>query len=158
MTSTEKKSKVKIVIQQCLSARLELPDDEGQLTIGRGMIAFVCFLAGADEEDALKAADIVCKVRLSETDDAGNSKRVAILDLPGDLLIIPQATLGGKLKGKALQYHSNIEKDFGRKLYGAFCEKLATIMDEGRLQKGFYGARQVLSMETNGPFTHVLEL
>jgi len=40
-----------------------------------------------------------------------------IVDVSGDLLIIPQATLGGRLNGHRFQYHHNINKDTGLEFY-----------------------------------------
>ena len=40
-----------------------------------------------------------------------------VVDLPGDLLIIPQATLGGRLNGHRFQYHHNINKDVGLEFF-----------------------------------------
>ena len=36
------------------------------------------------------------------------------------MLLFVQATLGGKMKGKSIQYHSNISKDEGRIFYDKF--------------------------------------
>ena len=96
-------------------------------------------------------------------DDRG--KFVSVLDLPGDILIVPQATLGGNLKGKVMQYHRNINKEDGLKLYSAFvqqCEEASRnsskCLEHNKTVKfGTYGNRQVLSIVTNGPFTHHLE-
>lgn len=89
-----------------------------------------------------------------------------ILELPGDILVIPQATLGGRLKGKQMQYHSNVEKNMGMELYTSFVEGLrqattssATWQEANcTVHHGTYGNRQVLSMDTNGPYSHVIEL
>nr|KAG5712888.1 hypothetical protein BaRGS_007485 [Batillaria attramentaria] len=62
-------------------------------------------------------AKLALTVRLSESDDG---KLVSVIDLPGDVLIIPQATLGGTVKGKVMQYHKNIAKDEGLQLYSEF--------------------------------------
>lgn len=101
-------------------------------------------------------------VKLSETE---GGKYVSILDLPGSVLIIPQATLGGKLKGRSMQYHANIEKERGNVLYSLLvtqCER--ELMANARcteagvvLKHGTYGNRQVLKVDTNGPFTHMIE-
>lgn len=90
-----------------------------------------------------------------------------MLELPGSLLIVPQATLGGKAKGKGMQYHNNISKEDGLKLYSSFislCEKeLMTAAGEtGReaevtVRHGTYGQRQVLQLDTNGPYTHLMD-
>ena len=101
-------------------------------------------------------------VRLSETD---GGKLVSILDLPGDLLIVPQATLGGRLKGRAMQYHNIIDKSAGFRLYGEFTELCKSTVNSNSIsqekncvvQCGTYGNRQVLEIDTNGPYTHILE-
>lgn len=84
---------------------------------------------------------------------------VSVLELPGSLLIVPQATLGGKAKGRAMQYHNNIGKEDGLRLYTDFvslCEKELTGADVA-VKHGTYGNRQVLKLDTNGPYTHVME-
>lgn len=101
-------------------------------------------------------------MKLSETE---NGKLVSILDLPGNVLIIPQATLGGRVKGRNMQYHSNSGKEDGLELYSQFvalCEKeLAAnskCAEAGVVVKhGTYGNRQVLKLDTNGPYTHLIE-
>ena len=109
------------------------------------------------------AAKQALTCRLSRND---SGRLVSVLDLPGDVLIVPQATLGGKLKGKAMQYHNNIDKDKGLELYEHFVETCRRLLDESACAKergcvvrcGTYGNLQVLQLNTNGPFTHVLEL
>ncbi|KAF3845517.1 hypothetical protein F7725_008680 [Dissostichus mawsoni] len=94
---------------------------------------------------------------LHTSSDSG--KMVSVLDLPGSVLIVPQATLGGKVKGRAMQYHNNIGKEDAKRLYNAFvslCEKEVT-SEEVTVKHGTYGNRQVLNMDTNGPYTHLME-
>lgn len=101
-------------------------------------------------------------VKLSETE---NGKHVSILDLPGNILIIPQATLGGKVKGRNMQYHSNSGKEEGLELYSQFvtlCEKELAANSKCAeagvvVEHGTYGNRQVLKLDTNGPYTHLVE-
>ncbi|XP_054758882.2 D-aminoacyl-tRNA deacylase 2-like isoform X3 [Lytechinus pictus] len=174
LMAEEKKSgvtsnlKAKIVIQQCLSATLQVkPQSDGveaeYVEIDRGVVLYVCFLKGADEETVEKMAKFALNIRLSEA--LTGSKLVSILDLPGDILVVPQATLGGKAKGKMMQYHSNISKDTGRELYQKFvdlCEadiarNARTSEANCKVRGGTYGNRQVLSLQTNGPFTHTME-
>lgn len=150
----------RIVIQQCLSASLTLPGGTEQpevIEIGAGVVVFVCFLDGATEETVNKLVKHITNVRLSE-DDTG--KRRSVIDVQGNILIVPQATLGGKLKGKAMQYHLNVEKTLGEGLYHKLCQEVRKAVEEstsGNVKCGVYGARQVLKMDTNGPFTHIIE-
>lgn len=100
-------------------------------------------------------------MKLCET---ATGKYTSVLELPGSVLIVPQATLGGKPKGKGMQYHGNIGKDEGLKLYDSFvslcqselsaCQKTDTFTE---VKRGTYGNRQVLKLDTNGPYTHLME-
>ena len=86
----------------------------------------------------------------------------SILDLPGDLLIIPQATLGGRLNGHRFQYHCNVSKDAGLDLYNALVLSLRDLYAHSNSNRvvhaGSYGIRQIYSCETNGPSMHLLEM
>ncbi|XP_066044492.1 D-aminoacyl-tRNA deacylase 2 isoform X2 [Chamaea fasciata] len=136
-------ARARALLQQSVSARLQVrPPESGSeaqwVEIQRGLVIYICFFKGADE-------DLVPRI--------------------GDVLIIPQATLGGKPKGRKMQYHANIEKEKGFELYSQFvtlCEKelaaSAKCMEAGVLVKhGTYGNRQVLKLDTNGPYTHLIE-
>lgn len=101
-------------------------------------------------------------MKLSETE---TGKHVSILDLPGNILIIPQATLGGRVKGRNMQYHSNSGKEEGLELYSQFvslCKKELAANSKCAeagvvVEHGTYGNRQVLTLDTNGPYTHLIE-
>ncbi|XP_043930479.1 D-aminoacyl-tRNA deacylase 2 [Protopterus annectens] len=155
------------VVQQCLHATLQVkPADSGSeaewTEIERGMVIYVCFFKKATEDIIPKMVNSLLNMKLCEME---NGKLVSVLDLPGNILIVPQATLGGKAKGRNMQYHSNIGKEEGIHLYSQFvsqCEKELTTSDKclemGVLVKhGTYGNRQVLKLDTNGPFTHLIE-
>ena len=97
-------------------------------------------------------------VRLSE----GDSRLVSVLELPGDILIVPQATLGGRVKGRSMQYHGNVDKQTGSQLYEQFVGRCREAVQQTAKQCavhcGTYGIRQVLSMVTNGPYSHVVDI
>ncbi|XP_004584799.2 D-aminoacyl-tRNA deacylase 2 [Ochotona princeps] len=155
------------LLQQCVHARLQVRPAEGDaaaqwVEVERALVIYVCFFKGADKELLPKMVNTLLNVKLSETE---NGKHVSVLDLPGNVLIIPQATLGGRVKGRSMQYHSNSGKEEGSELYAQFvslCEKeLATnskCAEAGVVVKhGTYGNRQVLKLDTNGPYTHLIE-
>ncbi|XP_060919529.1 D-aminoacyl-tRNA deacylase 2-like [Labrus mixtus] len=155
------------VLQQCLQARLQVkPADEHSeaefVQVDRGMVIYVCFFKGATDEILPKMVSTLLNLRLCETD---SGKFASVLELPGSVLIVPQATLGGKAKGRGMQYHNNIGKEDGLRLYGTFvslCEKELTAAAasgeaEVTVKHGTYGNRQVLKLDTNGPYTHLME-
>ena len=192
---------VKLVIQQCLSARLKPPPNEeegdfGDRSIREGMVVFVCFSKGATEAAAIRAAEATSRLKLCEPPEVekesearytettqvppSRRKRMSVLERRGDVLVVPQATLGAKLKGKgrgnnSLQYHGNVDKADGERLFAAFCAALKSLVEENdagevpesqgsqgsqgpRVVGGVYGARQRLTMDTDGPYTHILQL
>ncbi|KAK2826792.1 hypothetical protein Q5P01_021006 [Channa striata] len=157
------------VLQQCLHARLQVKpaDDQSEaqfVQINRGMVMYICFFKGATDDILPKMVSTLLNLRLCESD---SGKLVSVLELPGSLLIVPQATLGGKAKGRGMQYHNNIGKEDGLRLYSSFvalCEKelMAAAAPAGSgaevtVKHGTYGNRQVLKLDTNGPYTHLME-
>uniref|UniRef100_A0A4W5N0M0 D-aminoacyl-tRNA deacylase n=1 Tax=Hucho hucho TaxID=62062 RepID=A0A4W5N0M0_9TELE len=130
--------------------------------IDRGMVVYICFFKGTTEEIIPKIVNTLLNLKLCEAD---SGKYVSVLDLPGNVLIVPQATLGGKAKGKGMQYHHNIGKEEGQQLYSNFvslCEKELALSSKSSetgmiVKHGTYGNRQVLKLDTNGPYTHLMD-
>ncbi|KAM8916571.1 D-aminoacyl-tRNA deacylase 2-like isoform 2-T2 [Spinachia spinachia] len=122
--------------------------------IERGMVIYICFFKGATDDLLPKMASTLLNLRLCESD---SGKMVSVSELPGHLLIVPQATLGGKAKGRALQYHDNIGKEDGLRLYGAFVSLCEERLAAASVKHGTYGNRQVLKLDTNGPYTHLMD-
>lgn len=169
MSETGRAPVARTVLQQCLQARLQVKPaeelSEAQFVqIDRGMVIYVCFFKGATDDILPKMVSTLLNLRLCESD---SGKLVSLLELPGSLLIVPQATLGGKSKGRGMQYHNNTGKEDGLRLYSSFvslCEKELTAAAasagsaaEVTVKHGTYGNRQVLKLDTNGPYTHLME-
>ncbi|XP_041828181.1 D-aminoacyl-tRNA deacylase 2 [Melanotaenia boesemani] len=168
MTENSSGPVARTVLQQCLQARLQVrPAEEHAeaqfVQIDRGMVVYVCFFRGATDDILPKMVSTLLNMRLCES---SSGKMVSVCQLPGSLLIVPQATLGGRAKGRAMQYHSNIGKEDGLRLYQAFvslCEQelksaaAAAGGAEVTVKHGTYGNRQVLKLDTNGPYTHLME-
>ena len=122
----------------------------------------LCFLKGADKELLPKMVNTLLNAKLSETE---NGKHVSILDLLGNILIIPQATLGGRVKGRSMQHRCNSGKEEGLELDSQFvnqCKKELAANSkcaeaEVAAEHSTYGNRQVLKLDTNGPYTHLIE-
>lgn len=155
------------VLQRCVQARLQVrpPGEEGEdgtfVQIDKGMVIYVCFFKGATEDILPKMVSSLLNVRLCEAD---SGKLQSVVELPGSVLIVPQATLGGKVKGRSMQYHNNIRKEDGLRLYSTFVSLCEEQLAKGTLARasvtvkhGTYGNRQVLKLDTNGPYTHLME-
>ena len=158
---------VKLLIQQCTSAKLQVKpcsvegaDDEECVSIGKGIVVYVSFLKTATIESVHKAANITLTIKLSY--DETTNKLQSAVETNSDVLIVPQACLGGKMKGKVFQYHNLLAKEDSQVLYQTYidqCKQLITAnSSKGSLQHGTYGIKQILSIVTNGPFTHVIDV
>ncbi|CAF1035778.1 unnamed protein product [Adineta ricciae] len=148
--------RVRCLLQQCTKATLRLQDDS-VVTINRGMVVFVAFIKDAQLDDVDKLAKEIATVKLCESENGGLK---TIVDLPGDLLIIPQATLGGRLNSHRFQYHHNINKDTGQEFYDRFVSNMRDLCSQNSnnvVHAGSYGIRQIYSSETNGPAMHIIE-
>ncbi|CAG14856.1 unnamed protein product, partial [Tetraodon nigroviridis] len=66
----------------------------------RGTVLYICFFKGATDDILPKMVSTLLNLRLCEAD---SGKLSSLLELPGSLLIVPQATLGGEAKGRAMR-------------------------------------------------------
>ncbi|KAH0473279.1 MAG: uncharacterized protein KVP18_001490 [Porospora cf. gigantea A] len=112
-------------------------------------------MRGADSTTINRMAKIIISAALSETPEGFKS----VVGLPGDILVVPQATLGGKSKGKTVQYHNNAPKAEANVIYCAFVKTLTDLVPDTRVEHGAFGERQVLAMDnTCGPFSHCFDV
>ncbi|KAG7255724.1 hypothetical protein CRUP_011753 [Coryphaenoides rupestris] len=147
--------RARMLLQRCVHARLQ---------IGRGLVIYVCFFKGATEDMLPKMVSSLLNQRLCEGPSGG---LVSVLEAGGSVLVVPQATLGGRVKGRAMQYHGNIGKEEGLQLYSRFVSLCQAQLGpaggaqgagaEAEVKHGTYGNRQVLQLDTNGPYTHLME-
>ena len=165
MASEELETSVKLIIQQCSSAKLQVKPSspegaEESVSIEKGIVVYLSFLKSATLESAKRAANFALNVKLTQDETA--DKLQSALNTECDVMVVPQACLGGKLKGKSFQYHNLLGKDVSHELYQGFVEEckqqIALSTSKGSLKHGTYGIRQVLTLETNGPFTHVIDV
>ena len=157
---------VRVLLQQAISASLRLPplDETEEVVLevggdgaGQATVCFVCFISEANEEMVAKAVKAVTSVKLTEVHEG--EKRVALTSsATSEVLVVPQATLGGRLKGNSVQYHGNVKLEAGARLYEVFCAGLVEKLGEGRVKRGRFGARQILSTDTSGPYSHTFDI
>ncbi len=120
---------------------------------------------------------------------ATRAKPVALVDDASlSVMLVPQASIAGRLKGRVAQYHSQCERDVTAELYCALVgglraallpRELLPLLDaNGRLSaaaaaaasgsdaeraprvvaSGTFGATQALLVDSPGPMTHVLDV
>nr|XP_006822146.1 PREDICTED: probable D-tyrosyl-tRNA(Tyr) deacylase 2-like [Saccoglossus kowalevskii] len=160
-------SKARIVIQQCVSARVQLqsPVEGGSVDfveIKKGIVVYVCFLKECSKELLNRMAHVVLHVRYLK--DAHGS-RVSVLELPGDVLIVPQSTLGGIRKKRHLTYHYNVNKEDAHEMYKEFVSLCRRGVEENvrhqcQVRCGQYNSKQEGMLVESGEcglMTHLVE-
>lgn len=192
-----------MVLQAIDQASLLVDNESQYVTAGRGVLIYVSFVKNAEG-----AAEITTEVMDRAVETVLQTKIFthfcpermvtgpqALVDHPHvDIMIVPQASLGGKPKGRAMQFHQLLPKDKSEEAYDEFCHRirLARGVDEetvdvngarlpetlkkrpnvtgetedgrpwlkydGRVVCGTFGNRQGLRMDSDGPFSHYLEI
>lgn len=185
---------VRVVLQAMDQASLLIDNDEQYIRTGRGVLVYVSFINSGDapvtEEDVKRAVNTVVQTKIFThlCPERMLTTPQSLEDHPKmDILIVPQASLGGNLKGKTVQFHHLVNRAEGEKLYNAFCRHMRAargidndavdangcplvavaggpssegdwVKYDGRVYNGVFGNRQGLKLESDGPFAHTFDL
>eukprot|EP00899_Mesostigma_viride_P021101 jgi/Mesvir1/28993/Mv17763-RA.1 len=155
----------RMVMQRVSSARILLDNVDTWEQIGRGALIHVCFLDGMTDELVRKVVVALLKAKVAYPEGSDPVAQTSggcctLTEAKWEVIVVPQACLSGKLKGKVVQYHGRVDKEQGERLYHLFCDLLRDGLEGEpglRVVQGTYGNRQGLAMESPGPFTQVFE-
>lgn len=185
---------IRVVLQAMDQAHLLVDNLERYVRAGRGVMVYIAFLADDDgtpiTDDALRhGVEVLLQTKIFThfSPEKMISRPQSLDESPEmDILIVPQASLGGKVKkGHSVQFHQLVAKDVGATLYDRFCHfvRVARGVDVARVDangapldeadapkaqgwikynsrviSGTFGNRQGLRFETEGPFTHTFDI
>ncbi|KAG5468383.1 hypothetical protein LSCM1_02363 [Leishmania martiniquensis] len=184
---------IRVVLQAMDQAHLLVDNIDRYVRTGRGAIVYIAFLADGDDtqitDEALRrSVDVLLQTKIFThfSPEKMISRPQSLEECPEmDIVIVPQASLGGKLKGRSVQFHQLVDKAVGAALYDRFCHfvRIARGVDEtsvdangaplkeqdapagdgwikynSRVISGTFGNRQGLRLESEGPFTHVFDI
>jgi D-tyrosyl-tRNA(Tyr) deacylase len=145
---------VKLVIQRVSSSAVRV---EGRVVgeIARGFLVFFGAETGDGTALAEEAARKVAGLRVFE-DEAGRMN-LALSDVGGAVLAVPQFTLGADLsRGRRPGFEKALRAPEAQPLYERF---VASLRDEGvAVATGVFGATMQVSLVNEGPATFLLEL
>ncbi|MBT9382624.1 D-tyrosyl-tRNA(Tyr) deacylase [Pseudooceanicola sp. CBS1P-1] len=121
---------------------------------GPGLMILVCAMQGDTDENALKLAARIAKLRIFE-DEAGKMNR-SVRDIGGSALVISQFTLAADTtRGNRPGFSAAARPEEGRVLYEGFAAALAA---EGiPTETGRFGADMKVSLTNDGPVTIWIE-
>ena len=142
---------MKLVVQRVSKASVEV---ENKIVgeINKGLMVLVGF--GVD--DTTMEADFLSKklLKLRIFEDDEDRMNRSVLDIDGELLLVPQFTLYASTKKNRPSFHRALPPQEATKLFDYFCKKCA---EEIHVEKGEFGAHMNVSLLNNGPVTILLE-
>jgi len=147
------RTKMKVVLQRVSRASVSV---EGSLRseIGPGLLLLLGIARGDGEENAVRLAGKVARLRVFE-DDAGRFDR-SLLDTGGAALVVSQFTvLADTTKGNRPSFTAAAPPEFAEPVYERFC---AALREFGVVvEQGVFGARMEVELVNNGPVTIIFE-
>ena len=122
--------------------------------IGRGSCLLVCAVTGDGDGDARWLADKVVDLRLFE--DAAGRTNLALADVGGGVLLVPQFTLAADWrKGRRPSFTAAAPRAAGERLLAVLAARLS---ERGVTPaQGRFGAAMQVELVNDGPFTLILD-
>lgn len=142
---------MRLVVQRVSHASVEV---DGEITgqIEEGLMVLV----GFGENDTKKEADYlarkVAKLRVFADEEGRMNK--SLLDINGQLLLVPQFTLYGKVKKYKPSFHRALTPDKATELFDYYVEKCREFV---HVETGVFGAFMKVDLLNDGPVTILLE-
>ncbi len=142
---------MKLVVQRVSEARVEV---DGKIVgqIDKGLMVLVGFGTNDTEREADFLAKKLLKLRIFEDDN--DRMNLSVLDIKGELLLIPQFTLYASTKKNRPSFHRALSPDKATELFDYFCNKCS---EEVNVESGVFGAHMNVNLINNGPVTILLD-
>ncbi|OLC11551.1 MAG: D-tyrosyl-tRNA(Tyr) deacylase [Chloroflexi bacterium 13_1_40CM_68_15] len=140
------------MVQRVRSAAVDV-GDERVARIDRGLVVLLGVAADDRARDGERLATKIAGLRVF--DDERGKMALAVADIGGAILVVPQFTLYGDARhGRRPDFTAAATPDVGRRLYDAFCGVLRS--KDLAVEQGRFGALMRVVLEADGPVTLVL--
>jgi len=143
---------MKALIQRVTSSSVEV-DGTNVGQINKGLLVFI----GIEKLDELSHADKMINKILSYRvfSDANDKMNLSVIDINGDVLLVPQFTLAADTKnGTRAGFSTAMKPIEAENIYDYMVEKFKTFVNT---QSGVFGADMKVSLVNDGPVTFLLE-
>ena len=142
-----------LLAQRVLSSSLYI-EKKKIVSINRGILALVGFEKGDAPSDCEIIADKLLNYRIFPDDKDRMEK--SVLDIKGDLLLVPEVTLALQTrKGTRPSFSEAASPDLGKKLFDELSRKIRKIHD--KLEVGIFGADMEIKLTNDGPVTFLFQ-
>jgi len=143
---------MKALIQRVTSSSVEV-DGTNVGQINKGLLVFI----GIEKLDELSHADKMINKILSYRvfSDENDKMNLSVIDINGDVLLVPQFTLAADTKnGTRAGFSTAMKPIEAENIYDYMVEKFKTYLNT---QSGVFGADMKVSLVNDGPVTFLLE-
>lgn len=143
---------MKALIQRVTSSSVEV-DGTNVGQINKGLLVFI----GIEKLDELSHADKMVNKILSYRvfSDKNEKMNLSVIDINGDVMLVPQFTLAADTKNGTRAGFSNAMNPLeAENIYDYMVEKFKTFVN---IQSGVFGADMKVSLVNDGPVTFLLE-
>ena len=142
-----------LLAQRVLSSALYI-EKKKIVSIDRGILALVGFEKGDTPSDCKIIADKLLNYRIFP-DDKGRMEN-SVLDIKGDLLLVPEVTLALQTrKGTRPSFSEAANPDLGKRLFDELSNQIRKIHD--KLEVGIFGADMEIKLTNDGPVTFLFQ-
>ena len=142
---------MRVLIQRVSQANV-LVKKKNISKIGNGLLVFVAFCDEDNEEDLIWSIKKIINLRVF--DDEKKKMNYSLLDQNGEVLIVSQFTLFGKIKkGNRPSWNQAASSEKGEYLYNKFIKEFKLLYNSKKIRTGVFGASMKIALNNNGPVT-----
>jgi len=145
---------MKLVIQRVTRASVNI-NQKTIAQIGPGLLIFIGVGKNDNFKKSQKAAEKILNLRIFA--DKNDKMNLSILDISGDILVVPQFTLLADLeKGRRPYFGQAAPPKAGQKIIQDFVKTLKK--SNLNIKEGKFGAQMEVTLTNDGPVTIVYEV
>ena len=142
-----------LIAQRVLSSSLYI-EKKKIVSIDRGILALVGFEKGDTSSDCKTIADKLLNYRIFPDEKCRMEN--SVIDIKGDLLIVPEVTLAiDTRKGTRPNFSEAASPDLGELLFDELSNKLRET--HNKLEVGIFGADMEIKLINDGPVTFLFK-
>ena len=142
------------LLQRVSSARVEV-DSEPVAEVGVGLLVLVGVERDDDETRADRLLQRILGYRVF--DDEAGKMNLALRDIQGGLLLVPQFTLvADTQKGNRPGFSTAASPEAGRRLFNYLCNRAIAV--HAPVDAGIFGADMQVALVNDGPVTFWLQV
>lgn len=142
---------MKLVVQRVSNASVTV---DGEITgkIQKGLMVLVGFGLNDSEKEVDYLVNKLLKLRIFPDDN--NRMNLSVMDINGELLLVPQFTLYGSTKKNRPSFHKALAPDDATILFDYMVNKCSESI---HVETGVFGAFMDVNLLNSGPVTILLE-